>query len=52
MLNIYMRDAHHLQVEELLAIPAKNPINRMWFWSTVALGVGGIVLGVNLLRQR
>lgn len=41
-----------INVDKLLALPAKNPVSRMWLWGTVALGVGGIVAGVHLLRRR
>lgn len=52
--NIYrtLCDVHRVQVDELVVVPPKKPLSRMWLWGTVALGVGGIVAGVHLLRRR
>jgi pheromone shutdown protein TraB len=42
-----------INVEELMTIPSANTTkSRRWFWSKVALGVGGIIAGVALYRQR
>ncbi|KAG0575826.1 hypothetical protein KC19_5G033800 [Ceratodon purpureus] len=41
-----------ISVDELMVVPPKKPLSRIWLWGTVALGVGGIVAGVNLLRRR
>lgn len=42
-----------INVEELMTIPFANTTkSRRWFWSKVALGVGGIIAGVALYRHR